>query len=609
MGCGASSPGPTTGSPGASPKILPVSGPTDTTKLVDDINHSGMLLGSVDPAGRGTLVAQLLAVTNKHDDDEKERSGMRRRMSLPGEMTKGDGDFFTRCADSDTSVEPSAIDEAKEQCVLQAKALAAGICEPSGSSRAKEEAIIENIVSGVSGLRGCIFVGHIVTDMDSIATAVGAAHLFGGEPARAERVLNGEILAALEFSGIEQPTYFSDIPDNATRGICLVDHNAATQLVAELNYKDPSVRERIKGVIDHHAVAEDFCSAGPVYMDVRPWGSASSIVTHSYVRFNKQIPEKIARLLLCGILSDTLNLTSVTTTDADRLMCVLLCLLGKVQSANTLARDLFKAKTEWFVGLGAYEIIRGDCKRFEEAGWQIAFATVEVTNGELVLTIADELLVELRLLKKEEGKAEADMAFLTVVDIVKQQTTMLICGGRELKLAKIAFPDAALSCAIRSENTKFKEVHKLASKHLALDETAMDLGKRMSRKKQFIPAIKKAIGDGFSLSEVEVTEGKCEKVRRVTRTESDNAGHMIREYGDTWENNESPNVATATHASVQPTAAQSDATTPAAPISMGDAVFPSESKEEIEPETTAKQEEAPEDPEDPEQLLKELEEI
>ena len=85
-------------------------------------------------------------------------------------------------------------------------------------------------------------------------------------------------------------------------------------------------------------------------------------------------------MLLCGILSDTLNLTSATTTDADRLMCVLLTILADVEQSvtvqfknesrvirgpNQLACAMFKAKTNWFVGLGAYEICRGDMKRFE----------------------------------------------------------------------------------------------------------------------------------------------------------------------------------------------------------------------------------------------------
>jgi c-di-AMP phosphodiesterase-like protein len=37
-------------------------------------------------------------------------------------------------------------------------------------------------------LHGCVFVGHTATDMDSIASAIGAAELFGGVAARASDI-------------------------------------------------------------------------------------------------------------------------------------------------------------------------------------------------------------------------------------------------------------------------------------------------------------------------------------------------------------------------------------------------------------------------------------
>ena len=63
-------------------------------------------------------------------------------------------------------------------------------------------------------------------------------------------------------------------------------------------------------------------------MDVRPWGSMSSIVAHSYIRDGKALTQPYARLLLCAILSDTLALRSPTTTAADRLLVGILAELG-----------------------------------------------------------------------------------------------------------------------------------------------------------------------------------------------------------------------------------------------------------------------------------------
>jgi len=65
-------------------------------------------------------------------------------------------------------------------------------------------------------------------------------------------------------------------------------------------------------------------------MDLRPWGSMSTIVTVLFIQHRRFLPRPLAKLLLEAILSDTLNLQSVTTTDADRRAVALLSLYGEV---------------------------------------------------------------------------------------------------------------------------------------------------------------------------------------------------------------------------------------------------------------------------------------
>eukprot|EP00658_Telonema_sp_P-2_P037442 TRINITY_DN26932_c0_g1_i3.p1 TRINITY_DN26932_c0_g1~~TRINITY_DN26932_c0_g1_i3.p1 ORF type:complete len:257 (+),score=55.68 TRINITY_DN26932_c0_g1_i3:207-977(+) len=226
------------------------------------------------------------------------------------------------------------------------------------------------------GLTDCVFVGHTNTDMDSIGSAIGGADLYGGVASRSEDEVNGEIEFACAYSGLELPPHFRDVPGALEdRGVVLVDHNEPKQSVQEFQ-DNPNRAQQLRGVIDHHAIAEGFSTATPLFVDIRAWGSACSIIAHNYVRKSEPIPEPVAKMLLCGILSDTLNLTSATTTTADRLMCVLLTILGDVErpvqvggdtirGPNELAVKMFKAKTNWFVGLGAYAICRGDMKRFK----------------------------------------------------------------------------------------------------------------------------------------------------------------------------------------------------------------------------------------------------
>ena len=59
-------------------------------------------------------------------------------------------------------------------------------------------------------LKDAIFCGHIVTDLDSIAGAIGAANLYGGVPARASEI-NTETEFALEHWGLTLPPPVEDL--------------------------------------------------------------------------------------------------------------------------------------------------------------------------------------------------------------------------------------------------------------------------------------------------------------------------------------------------------------------------------------------------------------
>lgn len=213
---------------------------------------------------------------------------------------------------------------------------------------------------------------------------------------------------------------------------------------------DPRWMDRVCGIIDHHALATSFNTSKPIYMDLRPWGSMSTIVTVLFLQHRRYLPAAIAKVLLMAVLSDTLNLQSVTTTDADRQVVALLSSYSSVENPDDLARTQFQAKTDWIVNLGAYEMVRGDQKDFEVDDWKCGISVLEVTDPAPVLRAAPEIMLELRLLKKEKGlcpktkvrdrRAELDFAFLFIVDIIKQQSSMIICGGRELALARAAFP-------------------------------------------------------------------------------------------------------------------------------------------------------------------------
>eukprot|EP00286_Rhodomonas_abbreviata_P021844 CAMPEP_0181305884 /NCGR_PEP_ID=MMETSP1101-20121128/9983_1 /TAXON_ID=46948 /ORGANISM="Rhodomonas abbreviata, Strain Caron Lab Isolate" /LENGTH=518 /DNA_ID=CAMNT_0023411861 /DNA_START=212 /DNA_END=1768 /DNA_ORIENTATION=+ len=360
-------------------------------------------------------------------------------------------------------------------------------------------------------LKDAIFVGHLAPDLDCVAGAIGAADLFGGIATVAEENLNGEIMYALKAAGVERPPLFDSVigggdADGAAqnRQVCLVDHNEEKQIVESLR-RDPTRKDRIIGLIDHHALSESFSTVHPMFVDVRRWGSVSAIITHLYIAANLKPRPEIARLLMCAILSDTLNLHSVTTTKADEFAVTLLAKIGGVEDPGAVAAEMFKAKTDWIVGLGAHAMVRGDYKDFAVGAWKFGISVLEVTTVEPVLMMTSELMEAMRELKEEKGKEEGkdlDMAFLFVVDIVQRSSLLLACGPREVEAARAAF---AQSKALSASDGKFGlpvggpavsvDNHSAGEGVEAM--AVLDVGGLVSRKAQFVPPLVKALARGL----------------------------------------------------------------------------------------------------------------
>mmetsp|Transcript_17101 Transcript_17101/g.49421 ORF Transcript_17101/g.49421 Transcript_17101/m.49421 type:complete len:483 (-) Transcript_17101:56-1504(-) len=320
-------------------------------------------------------------------------------------------------------------------------------------------------------LRDTVFVGHLVTDLDSVAGAIGAAELYGGIPALASEV-NSETAFALEKFGVEKPRTIEDIlKENPEVDICLVDHQQTSQM-------NPLISpDRIVGVIDHHALqSKTIVTEKPIYIDIRPWGSMSTIIAHTFVTHGRRPAKHIAGMLLCAILSDTLNLLGPTTTDWDRLMVAVLAEIATVDDIQYLASQQFKAKSRELAHMSAVDLVNGDQKSFSFAAsgfkGEVGFGVVETTDDDIIMDRASELLPEMVACKKEKSY---DCLFLAVVNIVKLRSKLLICGPTELALAKDAFGGGLME-----------------------DCTVMDLGGRVSRKKDYIPVLTRTIKNGWT---------------------------------------------------------------------------------------------------------------
>lgn len=324
-------------------------------------------------------------------------------------------------------------------------------------------------------LNDALFCGHLVTDLDSIAGAIGAAELYGGVPARASEI-NSETLFAIERWGAEVPRPIEELlAEQPGAPVCLVDHQQTSQLNPAIN------TDQIVGVIDHHALqSKTIVTDKPIYLDIRPWGSMSTIIAHSFVMHQRRPTMSTAGMLLCAILSDTLNLLGPTTTEWDRIMVAVLCELTGVDDINFLASQQFKAKSRELAGMSAVSLVNGDQKSFgfstEAFQGEVGFAVVETTDDAVIMDRKDELVHEMMAVKKEKGLT---LLFLAVVNIVELRSQLLLCGGNERLLAVEAFGG-----------------------EVSADESVMDLGNRVSRKKDFVPALTKTIKNGWAMSDL-----------------------------------------------------------------------------------------------------------
>ena len=162
---------------------------------------------------------------------------------------------------------------------------------------------------GREELQGCIFVGHVAADLDSVAAAVAGAELYGGTAALPS-ALNSESKWALKYWNATMPGQIVDaIADMETRSehvcVCLVDFQQTTQQHAAIK---PSY---VVGVIDHHALqSKTIVTTQPIFVDIRPWGSTCTMLAQHFASHGVSPSRATAGLMLSAILSDTLNLRS-----------------------------------------------------------------------------------------------------------------------------------------------------------------------------------------------------------------------------------------------------------------------------------------------------------
>jgi len=226
------------------------------------------------------------------------------------------------------------------------------------------------------------------------------------------------------------------------------------------------------GIIDHHAVQSGTITTDqPIYMDIKPWGSCSTIVAHYFLQHRQlqSMPYHIAGVLLAAILSDTLNLRSPTTTAKDREVVAILSEYTGVDP-DSFSQNMFAEKSKSVLVMDAHDLVCKDYKTFKIDEVQFGYAVIETPSvTQLLEERKVDLLQQLAEIKAAEG---LDFAFVAVVDVLNLHSTLLFPSSAEAELGLVAYKEP-----------------------LQMDEMA--LPGRVSRKKQFVPPLSEALRKGW----------------------------------------------------------------------------------------------------------------
>ena len=219
----------------------------------------------------------------------------------------------------------------------------------------------------------------------------------------------------------------TDFLKTVSRKLILVDHNELSQAVQGADEVE------IIEIIDHHRLGS-MATQQPILFRNEPVGSTCTIVADCFFRNHVELPAHIAGLLLAGVVSDTLNLSSPTTTSRDAEILKKLEGLALV-NAREFTEKLF-ASGSLITLKPAPQAITTDCKEYRENGVAFSVAQVEEVSFHQFWKRKDELLAALAAYRGQRG-----YHFATVlVTNVTTQNSLLLVAGDEQFIRRIDYP-------------------------------------------------------------------------------------------------------------------------------------------------------------------------
>ena len=211
------------------------------------------------------------------------------------------------------------------------------------------------------------------------------------------------------------------------RKLILVDHNELSQAVQGADEVE------IIEIIDHHRIGA-LTTSQPILFRNEPVGSTSTIVADCFFQYGVPLPAPIAGLLLAGIVSDTLNLTSPTATPRDVEILKKLEGISKT-NARSFAEKFF-ATSSLLTLKPAPQAITTDCKEYLEENSRFSIAQVEELGFEQFWKRKDELVGALEAYRARRGYL---FSALLVTDVSTQSSLLVIVGDGDF-ISRISYP-------------------------------------------------------------------------------------------------------------------------------------------------------------------------
>lgn len=278
-----------------------------------------------------------------------------------------------------------------------------------------------------------IVVGHKNPDTDSVLSAILVSKfskkILGFEAeSRMAGDVNSETKYILDLVKEAKPKLIKKI---TTENVVLVDTTEPGQIIEGLT------EDNLVGIIDHHKLG-GLKTFNPVYCRVEPIGCVCSLIYKILKEKGVKVDKNSAIMMMAGIVSDTLNLTSPITTAEDKTFLKELTQIAKVDIKKFVA-DQFETKSS-LKGISLYKVVECDYKEFEMGGKKVGIGVWETTNPGSVNISAVKIM---KLLEDKKAKENLDYLLFGVVDILKNNSYCYIIGEAEEKLVSDVFGVAA----------------------------------------------------------------------------------------------------------------------------------------------------------------------